>query len=464
MKTLSRREKTIRRYLLVILIAVELLMSFSFLGYVHVEPISLTTAYIPVLLAGALVGLPESVVLGFVFGLTSMWKASAHYVMFSDQLFSPFMSGHPLQSILLSVGSRTLFGLVIGLLYLAAKHVRYTGLWIAVISFFGRTIHSLLVYSVMGFCFPEMGFAAGTALQDYFSLNNIVSNLITAGIVMLFWQIEKSRSWREFRLRVEKAQHFQLEEHYHHLSLAVIILLMLCSAVAVAIYFVHRMNSVLSQNGIILTDANYSDLLHLQIQFLIGILSMVVLVVIFLIFNRRYATYMNYEAKADSLTGMMTRKTFFQSCRKALAEFQPQQDRHCYFIMMDLDRFKEINDRYGHPEGDLVLKETARQLQETFGQNALMGRMGGDEFALLYLAAAQTQLEADLQLFLDRIQKMKFQNSSLSCSIGAVHVQAGKTVEELYREADRLLYLAKKQGRNRYVVGALAFSEKESQL
>lgn len=94
-----------RRYAFWILLSVELLLSFSFFGYFHIEPISVTIAYIPVLLAGALIGPLESVAVGALFGLASMWKASANYVMPADQLFSPFYSGEPLGSFMLSVGS-----------------------------------------------------------------------------------------------------------------------------------------------------------------------------------------------------------------------------------------------------------------------------------------------------------------------------------------------------------------------
>lgn len=113
-----------RRYMLEALIALELLMSFSFLGYFHVEPISVTLAYLPVLLAGALVGPLESAAVGAVFGLASMWKASASYVMATDRLFSPLYSGDPVGSLILSIGTRTLFGLTVGLLYAAARHRR----------------------------------------------------------------------------------------------------------------------------------------------------------------------------------------------------------------------------------------------------------------------------------------------------------------------------------------------------
>ncbi len=448
-------KRNMRLYLLGILTAVELLMSFSFLGYLHVEPISITIAYIPVLLAGALVGLPESVALGTVFGLASMWKASASYVMPSDRLFSPFMSGHPLESILLSVGARMLFGLLVGLLYLVAKRLPYTGVWICVVSFFGKFLHSLLVYSAMGLFFPEMGYSAGNALESFGSLNDIVTNLVTTGIVFLFWKLEQSRFWQEYRARVEKARSMQMEERYHRLSLVVMLLLTISLALAIAVYFVHRMDYVLEQSGVVLTDINYSDLVHLQIQFVIGILSVMALVIVFLIFNRRYATYMNYEAKTDALTGLMTRKTFFQACTRVLQDSRASGSEWGYFIMVDVDHFKGVNDRYGHPEGDRILRETASALRETFGREGLAGRVGGDEFAVLVFASfSRERLEATLSLFLERVHAIGTGEERISCSIGAVSIQADKTAEVLYQEADRMMYRAKRQGRDRYVLDA----------
>ena len=182
-----------RRYLLLFLVAVELLMSFSFLGYIHVDPISITTAYLPVLVAGALTGPGEAAIVGTVFGLASMWKASASYVMAADQLFSPLLSGSPVGSLLLSVGSRALFGLVSGLLYVAARRLRSTAVWIAVASFFGRMIHSLMVYSVMGLFFPEAGFGPADAFSGFFTLSNVGANLFSAAVVLVFWQLTHSQ-------------------------------------------------------------------------------------------------------------------------------------------------------------------------------------------------------------------------------------------------------------------------------
>ncbi len=87
----------------------------------HTDIISITFAYIPVLLAGAVLGVPDAVIVGAVFGLASMWKAGANYVLPADQMFSPFMSGRPVESIVLSIGARMMFGLVTGFFVFPCK-------------------------------------------------------------------------------------------------------------------------------------------------------------------------------------------------------------------------------------------------------------------------------------------------------------------------------------------------------
>lgn len=86
-------------YIFLILFAFEILMSFTFLGYVHIYPLSVTFAYIPILIAACLLGPAESTVMGFVFGLASAYKSSAFYVLPADRLFSPFLSGNFLGSV-----------------------------------------------------------------------------------------------------------------------------------------------------------------------------------------------------------------------------------------------------------------------------------------------------------------------------------------------------------------------------
>lgn len=96
-------------------------MSFTFLGYVHIPPISITTAYIPIIITACLFGPAEASLAGLLFGLGSLYKASATYVMPADAVFSPFRSDFPIGSILLSVGTRVLFGFLLGCLFQLAR-------------------------------------------------------------------------------------------------------------------------------------------------------------------------------------------------------------------------------------------------------------------------------------------------------------------------------------------------------
>lgn len=447
-------------YLLGSFIAIELLMSFSFLGYFHIEPISITIAYIPVLLTGALLGPLDAAIVGAVFGLASMWKASAHYIMDFDQLFSPMMSGAPMKSFLLSVGSRALFGLAVGLLYFLAKKSKHPAVGIGIISFFGPALHSFFVYSALWAFFPETGYTSLDTFGSFRTLDGLLTDFAAMGLILLGWYIMQSSGWKQFQKKVESVQNSYLAERYHVVSLLCIILLALLSSVAVAIYFVNRMGSVLDQEGFHLTDEEHGDLLHLQIQFLIGILAMMALLIIFLVFNRRYSTYMDWEAKRDSLTGALNRKAFFQSCGKAIKNMETRDGATAYFIMIDMDWFKEINDRFGHPEGDRVLREVVQELEAAFGRDGFIGRLGGDEFAVfLYEPVTREELERSLQRFQERLGKIKWENRKLSCSIGAQPVRKEEPAEILYQAADKLLYMAKQQGKDQYQIGPL---EKES--
>ena len=166
---------------------------------------------------------------------------------------------------------------------------------------------------------------------------------------------------------------------------------------------------------------------------------------------------MAYEGKMDSLTGLLTRRAFFSTCAGMLQTISKQGIcTSGYFIMMDLDYFKEINDAYGHPEGDRALKEAAKAMKEIFGRGGIISRIGGDEFAILLCTdMTRPELEVELQHFLDRIHRFGWGERHLTISIGALSIQHPCAPEELYRRADRLLYEAKARGRDQYVIGGV---------
>ena len=94
-----------------------------------------------------------------------------------------------------------------------------------------------------------------------------------------------------------------------------------------------------------------------------GMMFLAVLVMLLIILYQKNQSYLRYEARLDSLTGILNRQQFFEKGEQLLKTMEPagKQQSRC-FIILDLDSFKEINDRYGHPAGDRVLRETADSL------------------------------------------------------------------------------------------------------
>lgn len=157
-----------------------------------------------------------------------------------------------------------------------------------------------------------------------------------------------------------------------------------------------------------------------------------------------------FSALTDPLTGLYNRRHFEQQVRLALGERQAGA-----FYMIDLDHFKHINDSLGHPQGDVVLTAFAKILRRCFGARDILGRTGGDEFAVFQrgaqppeVAAAQAaSLIAQLQAYLARLSALPQQ----ACCVGiALAPEQGRDFDHLYQRADRALYAAKVRGRATY--------------
>jgi diguanylate cyclase (GGDEF)-like protein len=167
------------------------------------------------------------------------------------------------------------------------------------------------------------------------------------------------------------------------------------------------------------------------------------------------------EARQDGLTGLANRRTFDQVIARELS-LASQNGTECSLILLDLDRFKSVNDTYGHPAGDQVLRKTAQVLREQTqkirnSDRILCARYGGEEMAVLLpgvgLAGALRIAESirkaiqGLPIPLDEIVL----NVTASSGI-ASYPQHGMTVEDVIAAADSGLYAAKENGRNRVEV------------
>jgi len=143
-------------------------------------------------------------------------------------------------------------------------------------------------------------------------------------------------------------------------------------------------------------------------------------------------------ARTDPLTGVLNRRGFFE-------QWATWGDDDLIVVTVDIDRFKEINDRAGHATGDVVLQAVAAELRNAMAGPASVARMGGDEFVVVTPATDQPAIER-LQGRLGRLHVERPAGPALevSCSIGAARLQRGQALDEALAAADARMYRAKR--------------------
>jgi|JXWO01.1.fsa_nt_gi diguanylate cyclase (GGDEF)-like protein/PAS domain S-box-containing protein len=165
-----------------------------------------------------------------------------------------------------------------------------------------------------------------------------------------------------------------------------------------------------------------------------------------------------YQATTDFLTGIDNRLAFMQ---KAQEEFSRSEryKRNFTMLLIDIDKFKSVNDQYGHLVGDRVLKEVVKAFKLVLREMDVLARIGGEEFAVIPvesdLMMAQTVAERIQQKVLDVVVEMEnTEKIQVSVSIGiAEKKELDLGVDDIFKRADDALYEAKNTGRNRIVVG-----------
>ena len=166
--------------------------------------------------------------------------------------------------------------------------------------------------------------------------------------------------------------------------------------------------------------------------------------------QRRSADKINRMARYDTLTGLPNRLHVTETLGLAMAEADRWRSR-CGFMMIDLDRFKAVNDTLGHPIGDRLLTRVSERLRSIMSDNELCGRLGGDEFAVVVKDANDPARMAKLaqQIIETLSQPYEVDQHTLyiGASVGtAIGPRDGRSVETLIRSADLALYRSKDEG------------------
>lgn len=162
------------------------------------------------------------------------------------------------------------------------------------------------------------------------------------------------------------------------------------------------------------------------------------------------------RALEDSLTGTLNRQGFFED-GKTILDRMRGQGRRAAVLMLDIDWFKQFNDDYGHNFGDRVLAEFTRVVRQQIREGDVLGRYGGEEFAILLVDVDEDDTIVVAERIREAVEELRLRvegrTVGMTVSIGiAMMVECGETLDSLVRRADQALYVAKGGGRNMVVM------------
>ncbi len=207
--------------------------------------------------------------------------------------------------------------------------------------------------------------------------------------------------------------------------------------------------------------AGHQDLMRVLSGMVIGLGALLLLIVAALLWSvdkmlgQREA--LETLTVTDLLTGLPNRRALLQNAQQLIAQ-RAKEEKPVSLALLDVDHFKRVNDRAGHPEGDRTLEEIGRRLTAFVRSQDTIARLGGEEFGLLMpdtdAAGAQTLCERIREDIEQHIGVLTADGERLTVSIGVACGYDGDTArfDKLYARADEALYKAKRRGRNCVVV------------
>jgi len=153
---------------------------------------------------------------------------------------------------------------------------------------------------------------------------------------------------------------------------------------------------------------------------------------------------LRHQANTDALTGLANRASITSRLEQQLAASSAA------VMFVDLDGFKEVNDRLGHERGDAVLVEAADRIATSLGRTGAVGRLGGDEFLIVLPLLSKHELVALADRILVSLSEPWSEGGTITASIGIATATAGETADHLLDRADGAMYDAKNGGRSRW--------------
>ena len=260
-------------YGLSILMASELVLAFSLIGFINIPPVAITTLHIPVLLAALFLGKEAGAVVGLVFGLASLWKASVLPFVEANAAFSPFLSPDPWGSLVTSVGTRVAFGFAAGCLYAWLRRHFSRQVVVLAGTLLASYLHSLFVYTSMWYFFPQFKLTPASSLNDFHRVSGIityVAAMVIVGGIYYFFKHTRTGTWVVQTFKSTEALPFNRQK----LSVMFIFSAGAClTALTLVWYFIDDLKRILFYYHVELTKQTQFLIANMGLQFASGIIA-----------------------------------------------------------------------------------------------------------------------------------------------------------------------------------------------
>ncbi len=422
-----------------VLISVVLLLAFSDIGYLI--PYG-SIIFIPVIVAAFFLGARSAAIIGFIVGLTSMWQSVVDSGGIFNAFFSPYRNGSVSGSFLVCVVTRTLYGFFIGLIFDVVKKFKFDNkLVVIVMSYIFQLFQTSIILLSTYYIFPNSNVQQNFAIEQIYSVRETLLASL-AGVVMYVLLIllrSKKKADIEERIRhnedADLTKRFQMEGFTVGLTVFLTNLVLINHLNNLNLLLINFDSETLTQQDVIYIGG--------VAQYIVGSLAISYIIGVMINFYRMCTTYKINDLRKDVMTGLYTKVYALEKGKQVVEE-----NKDGYFMIIDVDGFKRVNDKMGHLVGDRVISNIAFCLQDYFADAGVVARFGGDEFSFI-----TTEIENDEALieriinFQNSISKIPIEQGVVTCSIGVAHFSDGNNFEEVYKKADDMLYYVKRTGK-----------------
>lgn len=442
-----------KREIVLVLMALEAIFAFSYLGYIDFSMISSTTLHILVIVASMIFGIEGSVPVMCVFALTSIWLASFATATL-DLLYSPIVSGVPIRSLMFAV-ARILFAIVASLIFgiyfrKPRKHI-YIG--IALLAVLNTFLYGAIMFVPYALFFPTifheliLNWSALPVFRDWLSY---VLAAAACCFVHYFLSKQKVKNYLSYlceNCEVEESKDYK--RVFRYAKFGALIIGILC-----IMYLRKRILVELMSQGVTVTGTLDLNIANFLVQLLCALVCLFEIVSVIVRWINEYYTMQqvkmdeklneqSVKISIDPLTGVFSRFAY----NDVMESYDNQAPEDFVAFLIDINGLKVVNDTLGHEAGDELICGAADCIMKAVGNKGRTFRIGGDEF-VVFGTMKKEQAEETL-MEMDRIitswSGEKVKNLSVSAGYALASEFTGYSIEDLTKEADKAMYEQKKE-------------------